>query len=120
MTERSVRWFRLALLPAGAAWRLFLTWPVRHWDSAVVSLAIGLVPYGLLAALAPRMGRPAVLWTTGLVALGIDIASGSAAMTTASSTGAVAVLIGPLVSAGVVVPICLVIDRALKRALPSL
>ena len=115
MPERRVRRFRTGLMLVGGAWRLFLIWPLRHVDSTVLSLAIGLAPYALLTALAPRIVSRAVLWITGLLVFGIDVASSSAAMTTASSTGAVAGLLAPLVSAAVVVPLAMAVDLALKR-----
>jgi hypothetical protein len=89
--------------------------PVSHWDATILSLLLGLTPYALLAAFAPRITRPSVLWVAGLAVAGIDVVTGIAAMLTTSSTGAVAVLIAPLISAIVVIPSSLALDLALER-----
>jgi hypothetical protein len=109
------RRFQVGLLLVGAAWRLFLVLPVRHWDAAIVSLAIGLWPYGLLAAIAHCMGNRAVYGAAITVVLGLDVAAGIAAMRATSSTGAVAVLVAPIVGAVLVVPLAVTLQLVLKR-----
>lgn len=61
------------------------------------------MPYSVLALLAPWIGSRGTL-VAAVVVLGIDLASGVAAMTTSSSTGAVVVLLGPMVSMTLAVP----------------
>lgn len=123
MTRRAVRQIQVGLLLVGAAWRLFLVMPVRHWDSTAVSLALGMMPYCLLAGLAPRMASPSLLVAMAGLVVGVDLASGVTAMVMASSTGAVAVLTGPIVSSGLVASLSLLVfslpQKARRRARSS-
>jgi hypothetical protein len=83
---------------AGLAWRVWLAIPASNWDASFVSLLLGALPYGVVAAFegVPRLTRAAL--ACGAVVLAVDLAAGMAAAHSASSTSSVAVLLAPLVS----------------------
>ena len=106
------RWL-VAVLLTGVAWRVWLALPVADAEASLLSFALGVLPYALVATLG-RGARARIAATAcALGALAVDIATGVAAMSSMSSTGAVAVLLSPLASA-VGVAVVLVAWRLLQ------
>jgi hypothetical protein len=116
--ERFLSSYRVAVVAAGLVVRgvILNLWGARYALEAVVfGLGIGLLPYAALAVLARRLRVRWVLVSAGAAVLALDFGVWWSARQSDSSTAGVAVLLVPLLSLVLVVPIAAVLARFARR-----
>jgi hypothetical protein len=106
--QRFIRAYRIAVLAVGFLWRMAILNPfgARHaLEAVVLSLGIGLLPYAALACLAACVRVRWVLVAAASAAFGLDLWAWLGARLSHSSTAGVAVMLVPLYSLVLVLPV---------------
>jgi hypothetical protein len=80
----------------GLAWRVWLALPVAHWDSSLLSFALGALPYGVLVAFSRSSLDRALLCAVAVAVLFADLALGAVVAHSSSSTASVVLLLAPV------------------------
>ncbi len=96
MTARRLLW---GAVLSGVAWRVWLALPAVHWDSSLISFALGALPYAVLVAFSRLSLDRAVLALAAVAVLVADVTLGLAAVNSSSSTAGVALLLAPVFKA---------------------
>jgi len=110
---------RAVVLGVGLAWALFVSLPAHAGaETFTVSIGAALAPYAALAAVS-RWLHPGVLVAAVVGVLVANVATLIVVRGSASSTAAIAMLLGPIALAVVVSPLAFAVSLAVNRALRS-